>query len=87
MRRISPPADQVELVGDDDWGDALFLGDDQEAVQHAQVWCRVGAGKNKDSLVRVSQQHLFVLAFGIGCHANQGTPARFHAFDNPTSIR
>ncbi len=44
--------DQVDFIGHDQGRHALLLGNHQEAVQHPQVWSRLGAGKDQHHLAR-----------------------------------
>ena len=74
-------AHQVDFVGNDGGGDALFLGDDQKAVEHAQARLGIGAGKDQHDLVNVGEQDLAVFAFRAGIHADERALPGFDGFD------
>ncbi len=84
FRFFSP--NQIHLVGDNDRGNILLLGDDEKTVEHAHAGGGAGAGEDEYSLIGICQQDLSIEATRTRVHADDSPFTRQNFFDHARSF-
>ncbi len=77
---------QVDFVCDDDGWDPLFFRNDEEPVEHPQLWIRMCAGEDEDSLVAICQQNLLIDPPRPRVKPDDGLFPFLHLLDHPGPV-